>query len=489
MPTGTIIPSPIFTGFDANGDPLSGGKLHTYAAGTTTLQTTYSNVTLTSANTNPIVLDSAGRATIFTSPGSSFKYLLTDADDVTMWTADNILSVPESTANMEVTITAGEALAALDVAYINQGDGGLTTGKAYKTDADATYSSSSAVTVGLIPTAIAVDETGSMRLGGALGGYTGLTAGSTQYVSATAGALTESAPANSRIVGQSISTTSVMLSGSSATVAIDASDITSGTLAVARGGTGLATYTAGAVVYASATTVLSTLSADAGKFLKSGASAVSWDTVDFPTLSPLTTRGDLLCSSSGTVTGTRLGIGSADDVLTSDGTDVAWAAGGVKLASYPSVLADVGPSSTVETTFLTCTVSDAITNGSGIIIDLFVQWRTDSSSRTVQIDATYGGEEITLLTEGSNTGGTDYNLKWRLALIRKDRTGLTDLFYCGLDIGPSSADASWETSSMGYFDDPDFTAGQTLTLKGTLSNSNSDTRLRPKAAKVTFVGV
>jgi hypothetical protein len=42
---------------------------------------------------------------------------------------------------------------------------------------------------------------------------------------------------------------------------------------------------------------------------------------------------------------------------------------------------------------------------------------------------------------------------------------------------------------MGYFDDPDFTAGQTLTLKGTLSASNSDTYLRPKAAKVMFVGV
>jgi hypothetical protein len=53
----------------------------------------------------------------------------------------------------------------------------------------------------------------------------------------------------------------------------------------------------------------------------------------FAALSPLTTRGDILYSSSGTVTGARLGVGGANEVLTSDGTDVAWAAasgGGLK---------------------------------------------------------------------------------------------------------------------------------------------------------------
>ena len=45
----------------------------------------------------------------------------------------------------------------------------------------------------------------------------------------------------------------------------------------------------------------------------------------FASLSPLTTRGDLLVATT-TVTGVRLGIGSATYVLTSDGTDAAWAA-------------------------------------------------------------------------------------------------------------------------------------------------------------------
>jgi hypothetical protein len=48
----------------------------------------------------------------------------------------------------------------------------------------------------------------------------------------------------------------------------------------------------------------------------------------FAALSPLTTRGDILYSPDGTLTGARLGVGDADEVLTSDGTDVAWAAAG-----------------------------------------------------------------------------------------------------------------------------------------------------------------
>jgi hypothetical protein len=85
---------------------------------------------------------------------------------------------------------------------------------------------------------------------------------------------------------------------------------------------------AGDVVYASSSTALARLAKDAGKFLKSGASAVSWDTISFSTVSPLTTRGDVLYSSSGTVTGTRLAIGSANTFLKSDGTDVSWSAVG-----------------------------------------------------------------------------------------------------------------------------------------------------------------
>jgi hypothetical protein len=92
MATGNVIPDPIFTGLDSDGNPLSGGKLFAYAAGTTTPQDTYTSSALTSANANPVVLDSAGRATIFLS-SSAYKFTLKTSADVTVWTVDNVQAI------------------------------------------------------------------------------------------------------------------------------------------------------------------------------------------------------------------------------------------------------------------------------------------------------------------------------------------------------------------------------------------------------------
>jgi len=84
--------------FDDNGDPLTGGLLYTYAAGTTTPLTTYTDSTGATPNTNPIVLDSAGRvsAQVFLTTGSSYKFVLQTSASVTIWTKDNIDGIPES---------------------------------------------------------------------------------------------------------------------------------------------------------------------------------------------------------------------------------------------------------------------------------------------------------------------------------------------------------------------------------------------------------
>jgi hypothetical protein len=77
--------------FDNNGDLLAGGQVYTYAAGTTTPLATYSNST-GSANANPVVLDSAGRANIFLTPDVGYKFVVQDADDNVLLTVDNIIS-------------------------------------------------------------------------------------------------------------------------------------------------------------------------------------------------------------------------------------------------------------------------------------------------------------------------------------------------------------------------------------------------------------
>jgi len=84
-----LTPSPKTAFVDAAGEPLVGGQLYTYIAGTTTLQATYTDSTATTANTNPIILDSRGEANVWLG-GAIYKFVLKDADDALIWTVDNI---------------------------------------------------------------------------------------------------------------------------------------------------------------------------------------------------------------------------------------------------------------------------------------------------------------------------------------------------------------------------------------------------------------
>ena len=83
--------------FDNSGNVLTGGKIYTYAAGTTSPVSTYTSSTGLYANTNPIILDSAGRVPeeIWFAENQIYKFVLTDADDVLLGTWDNLVSVNE----------------------------------------------------------------------------------------------------------------------------------------------------------------------------------------------------------------------------------------------------------------------------------------------------------------------------------------------------------------------------------------------------------
>lgn len=78
--------------FDDNGVPLSGGKIYTYAAGTTTPLTTYTSRTGLVPNSNPIILDAAGRTPeqIWSTEGSLYKYVVKTSTDVQIRSWDNI---------------------------------------------------------------------------------------------------------------------------------------------------------------------------------------------------------------------------------------------------------------------------------------------------------------------------------------------------------------------------------------------------------------
>jgi hypothetical protein len=78
--------------FNAQGQPLAGGKLYTYAAGTTTPASTYQDQALTIKNENPIPLDSTGSCMIWLDPAKSYKFVLKSKAGVTQpgWPVDNV---------------------------------------------------------------------------------------------------------------------------------------------------------------------------------------------------------------------------------------------------------------------------------------------------------------------------------------------------------------------------------------------------------------
>lgn len=82
--------------FDSLGKPLDGGLLYLYAAGTTTPQSAYQDTGLTTALSNPIILDSAGRVPQLFFADGNIKFRLTDANGVTQFAADNVLVIGPS---------------------------------------------------------------------------------------------------------------------------------------------------------------------------------------------------------------------------------------------------------------------------------------------------------------------------------------------------------------------------------------------------------
>jgi hypothetical protein len=81
--------------FTNSGIPLAGGKLYTYAAGTTTPQATFTSSLGNTNHTNPIILDSAGRVPggeIWLTANFVYKFVLKTSTDVLIATYDNITS-------------------------------------------------------------------------------------------------------------------------------------------------------------------------------------------------------------------------------------------------------------------------------------------------------------------------------------------------------------------------------------------------------------
>jgi hypothetical protein len=134
----SVTPSPIggFAAqfFDNNGVILSGGKIYTYAAGTTTPQATYTSASGVTPHSNPIILDSAGRVPggeIWLTDGLVYKFVIETATGILLGTYDNITGVNSNFVNYTVqeeviTATAGQTVFNLSTINYTPGTNSLS---------------------------------------------------------------------------------------------------------------------------------------------------------------------------------------------------------------------------------------------------------------------------------------------------------------------------------------------------------------------------
>lgn len=107
--------------YDANGIPLIGGKLYSYEAGTSWPLATYTDQGHATPNPNPVILDSAGGASVFIT-NAGYKFRLEDANGNVQFTVDQIYLIePGAIGSNEI------ADGAVDTAQI--ADEAVTTAK------------------------------------------------------------------------------------------------------------------------------------------------------------------------------------------------------------------------------------------------------------------------------------------------------------------------------------------------------------------------
>jgi hypothetical protein len=108
---------PRLTFFANDGSPLTGGNVYTYAAGTLTPKTFYSDEAQTVPVSNPIVLNAAGRPQASATDATevnlyytgSAKFVVNDSGGSTLYTSDNVeeIAVAGGAIAFPVTVTGG----------------------------------------------------------------------------------------------------------------------------------------------------------------------------------------------------------------------------------------------------------------------------------------------------------------------------------------------------------------------------------------------
>lgn len=92
---------------DNNGEPLGGGKVYTYNAGTTTPVSLFTASDKSTSATNPLILDAYGKAQVWAD--GRYKFVIKTSADVTLYTFDNLLYGFDDTTVLYGATSTGSA--------------------------------------------------------------------------------------------------------------------------------------------------------------------------------------------------------------------------------------------------------------------------------------------------------------------------------------------------------------------------------------------
>jgi hypothetical protein len=103
--------------FNNQGVVLAGGKLYTYMSGSTTPQATWVDYLQNVQNSNPVILNSAGRPPneIWLAAGANnYKFVIADSNDVVLGTFDNVQGISTTATAASEWATSG-----LTITYVS----------------------------------------------------------------------------------------------------------------------------------------------------------------------------------------------------------------------------------------------------------------------------------------------------------------------------------------------------------------------------------
>lgn len=117
-----LAPSPVFQAIGSNGLPLAFGQVFTYIAGTTSPQATWIDSTQTTQNTNPVILNAFGQASIWLATNLTYKIVVEDSLGNQLYSQDQIaggfLATPITGSIIPAT-TNTYSLGSLGVSWAN----------------------------------------------------------------------------------------------------------------------------------------------------------------------------------------------------------------------------------------------------------------------------------------------------------------------------------------------------------------------------------